>query len=162
MSKKSSNSRPARLSPNAAGEIIAGLHQSIAETSVTQMKAQNFHWNVEGMAFGPLHDLFGKIYTDHFAAIDDLAERIKALGGRADGRYTEYLRLSAVKEATGKEDAKAMLRALQAEQETLSQTLLALAETADGHGDAVTNDMAIARAEIHDKFAWMLAAHLKD
>ncbi|MFM1814434.1 MAG: hypothetical protein RLZ98_1129 [Pseudomonadota bacterium] len=161
MSKKPTSAKAPSLTSNARGEIAAALQQSIAETSVAQMKAQNFHWNVEGMAFGPLHDLFGKIYEEHFAAIDDLAERIKALGGHADGRYSEYLRISGISEANGKEDAKEMLQALKSDQEQLSETLRSLAEIADNHGDVVTNDMAIARAEAHDKFAWMLAAHLR-
>lgn len=161
MSKKPAGGKPAKLSSNAMGEIVAALHQSLAETSVTQIKAQNYHWNVEGMAFGPLHDLFAQIYNDHFAAVDTLAERIKALGGHADGRYSEFLKLSGVEEATGKEDAKGMLRALQGDQEHLSETLRTLASIADEHGDVVTNDMAIGRAEVHDKFAWMLAAHLR-
>ncbi|MEL6922333.1 MAG: ferritin-like domain-containing protein, partial [Pseudomonadota bacterium] len=67
------------LSSDARAAIVEALNQSVAETTVTTMLAQNFHWNVTGMAFGPLHDLFQKIYEDHFLAQDDLAERIKAL-----------------------------------------------------------------------------------
>ncbi len=62
------------------------LATSLAETAIETVKAQNYHWNVTGMAFGPLHELFQRIYEDHFQAQDTLAERIKALGGHADGR----------------------------------------------------------------------------
>ena len=64
----------AALSTDAQAQIVEALNQSVAETAVTTMLAQNFHWNVTGMAFGPLHDLFQKIYEDHFIAQDDLAE----------------------------------------------------------------------------------------
>ena len=67
------------LSTDARAAIAEALNQSVAETAVTTMLAQNFHWNVKGMAFGPLHDLFQKMYEDHFVAQDDLAERIRAL-----------------------------------------------------------------------------------
>ena len=71
------------LSTDSKKEIEIALNQSIAELVVTTMMAQNFHWNVTGMAFGPLHELFQKIYEDHFLAQDELAERIKAIGGHA-------------------------------------------------------------------------------
>lgn len=151
---------PEGLASNSAAEIVEKLAVAVAETFVAQMKAQNFHWNVTGMAFGPLHDLFGKIYTEHFAAADDLAERIKALGGHADGRFAQFLKASSIKESEGNLSAKEMIEALRDDQRVLSTTLRELAEIAEKHDDMVTNDMAIARAEAHDKFAWMLAAHL--
>lgn len=150
------------IAPDAKAEIITGLHQALAETAILTLKAQNFHWNVTGMSFGALHALFQKIYEDHFVAQDDLAERIKALDGHADGRYSEFLKRSAIAEAsTSKLDAKAMVEALKADQETASATLRALADLTDKHGDWVTNDLAIGRANAHDKFAWMLRAHLE-
>jgi len=149
------------LSPGAVEAIVEGLTQSLAETSVVTMKAQNFHWNVEGMSFGPLHELFQKVYEDHFEAQDDLAERIKALDAHAEGRLSVYLKRSKIKESDGKLKAKDMVKQLQADQETLSVTLRALAVEAEKHGDLVTNDLAIERADTHDKFAWMLRAHLK-
>jgi starvation-inducible DNA-binding protein len=148
------------IAPDAKAEIIEALHQSLAETAVATLKAQNFHWNVTGMAFGALHELFGDIYEDHFEAQDDLAERVKALEGHADGRYAEFLKRSAISESDGRMDAKFMVEILKSDQETLSSTLRALAELSEQHGDIVTNDLAIERANKHDKYAWMLRAHL--
>jgi starvation-inducible DNA-binding protein len=151
------------LSPNASSAICDALMQAVAETSVAQIKAQNYHWNVKGMAFGPLHDLFGKIYVEHFAAVDELAERVRALGGHADGRYSEFVRRSGLKEASAQRPSdRAMLAELRDDQRHLSATLRGVADTAEEHGDMITNDMAITRAEAHDKFAWMLGAHLED
>ncbi len=147
--------------PSALTEIVEGLTQAVSETVVTTMKAQNFHWNVTGMAFGPLHDLFQKIYEDHFVAQDDLAERIKALGAHAEGRLSEHLGRSSVAESDGKESAEKMIASLAEAQETLSATLRALADVADKHGDVVTNDLAIERANVHDKFAWLLRSHIR-
>ncbi len=148
------------IAHDAKADLIVALHQSISESAVATLLAQNYHWNVTGMSFGALHDLFQKMYEDHFEAQDDLAERVKALEGHADGRYGEFLKRSAISESDGKMDAKAMVEILKLDQETLSSTLRALAELADQHGDVVTNDLAIERANVHDKFAWMLRAHL--
>ncbi len=148
------------IAPDAKAEIIDGLTQSLAETSIATLKAQNFHWNVTGMSFGSLHELFQKIYEDHFEGQDTLAERVRALEGHAEGRYSEYLKRSSITESDGRLTAQQMIEQLKTDEETLSATLRALAEVADQHGDIVTNDLAIERADTHDKFAWMLRAHL--
>ncbi len=150
------------LSPTAVEAIVEGLTQSLAETSVATMKAQNFHWNVVGISFGPLHDLFQKMYEDHFAAQDALAERIRALDAHAEGRYSVYLERSKINESDGILKARDMVKQLQDDQETLSATMRALAVEAEKHGDLVTTDLAIERAHVHDKFAWMLRSHLKE
>ena len=148
------------LSPDARTEIVEGLTQAIAEISVETMKAQNFHWNVTGMAFKPLHDLFQEIYEDHFEAQDDLAERVRALGATATGTYAAFLERSKITETERAESAEAMVRELAEDQATIAGTLLALADKAEEMGDMISNDMAIGRAQAHEKFAWMLRAHL--
>ncbi|MFO7855767.1 MAG: DNA starvation/stationary phase protection protein [Paracoccaceae bacterium] len=150
----------ADLTPDAQSEIVEALTQAVAEISVETMKAQNFHWNVTGMAFGPLHDLFQEIYEDHFEAQDDLAERVKALGAHAEGRLSSFLARSKVEESDGHLPAEKMVAALAEDQKTIAGTLLALADLSEKHGDMITNDMAIGRAQQHEKFAWMLRAHL--
>ncbi len=150
-----------KLDADALTAVVEGLTQALAEVSVTTMKAQNYHWNVTGMAFGPLHELFQKIYEDHFEAQDDTAERIKALDAHAVGRYSAYLERSRIKECDGHLDAKGMIAAMQADQETLAGAYNALADLAEEKGDMITNDFAIGRAAVHEKFAWMLRAHLR-
>jgi starvation-inducible DNA-binding protein len=149
------------LSENAKQIIVDGLTQALAETSVTMMKAQNFHWNVQGISFGPLHALFQEVYEDHFSGQDALAERIKALDAYAEGRYSSYLERSSITDTDGRISDRDMISTLQADQEQVAYTLRSLAEIAEGHGDVVTNDLAIQRADKHDKFAWMLRAHLR-
>jgi starvation-inducible DNA-binding protein len=151
-----------KLDQSAVAAVIDGLHQALADTAVATTKAQNYHWNVTGMAFGPLHDLFQKMYEDHFEAQDDIAERIKALEGHADGRYSAWLQRSKIEECDGRVDARKMIANLQADQETLAGTFNALADLAEEKGDMISNDFAIERATVHEKFAWMLRAHLHD
>ena len=137
--------------------VVDALNQAVADTAVTTMLAQNFHWNVTGMAFGPLHALFQEIYEDHFVAQDDLAERIKSLGGHADGTMAGMLARTNISEHDGTAPADVMVQKMQTAQETLSHTLRAAAD----NGDTLTEDLAISRGRVHDKFAWMLRAHLQ-
>ena len=150
----------AALSTDAKTAIVEALNQSVAETAVTTMLAQNFHWNVTGMGFGPLHDLFQKMYEDHFIAQDDLAERVKALDAHAEGTLAGMLARSKVKEHDGHATDKEMIKAMQIAQETLAATLAGTGEVAASHGDTLTEDLCIARGQAHEKFAWFLRAHL--
>ncbi len=147
--------------PEALKAVVTGLTQAVAETSVTMMKAQNYHWNVKGMGFGPLHDLFQTIYEDHFTAQDELSERVRALGAHAVGRYDAYLAMSKVTECDGDIDAKTMIAKLRDDQRIIAGTLQALASVAEEAGDMLTQDQAIERGRIHEKFAWLLDAHLQ-
>ncbi|MEL6516111.1 MAG: DNA starvation/stationary phase protection protein [Pseudomonadota bacterium] len=151
----------AALSTNAQAEIVEALNQAVAETAVTTMLAQNFHWNVTGMAFGPLHTMFQEIYEDHFVAQDDLAERVKALDGHAEGMLASMLKRSKVSEHDGHASDQEMVKALQVAQETLAATLAGAGELAANHGDTLTEDLCIARGQTHEKFAWMLRSHLR-
>jgi len=149
------------MSTDAQTQIADALNQCVAETAVTTMMAQNFHWNVTGMAFGPLHELFQKIYEDHFVAQDDLAERIKALDMHAEGTLGGMLKRSKVSEHEGHASAEDMIKMLMDAQETLAASLAGAGELAAQHGDTLTEDLCIARGQEHEKFAWFLRAHLR-
>lgn len=149
------------LNTDAREAIANALNQSVAETAVTTMLAQNFHWNVTGMAFGPLHDLFQKMYEDHFEAQDDLAERIKALDAHAEGTLAGMLKRSKIEEHDGHATDKEMIAYMLDAQETLASTLAGCGEIAADAGDTLTEDLCIARGQVHEKFAWMLRSHLR-
>lgn len=142
-------------------EICGALNQALAETAVTTMLAQNFHWNVMGADFSQLHQLFQEVYEDHFEAQDDLAERVKALDGRADGHFGRMLERSTIAESGGEATDTDMLTALLRAEERLASTLKASGELAARHGDTLTEDVCIARGQAHEKFAWMLRSHLR-
>lgn len=148
------------LSTDAQTAIADALNQSVAETAVTTMLAQNFHWNVKGMAFAPLHDLFQKIYEDHFVAQDDLAERVRMLDAHAEGTLAGMLKRSKVAEHDGQASDQEMIRIMKEAQETLAATLAGTGELAAEYGDTLTEDLCIARGQTHEKFAWFLRAHL--
>ena len=150
----------AALTTDARTAIADALNQSVAETAVTTMLAQNFHWNVTGMAFAPLHELFQQIYEDHFTAQDDLAERVRALDAHAEGTLAGMLKRSKVAEHAGHAADQEMIKAMLVAQETLAATLAGCGALAAEHGDTLTEDLCIARGQTHEKFAWFLRAHL--
>ncbi|QPH55521.1 Dps family protein [Pontivivens ytuae] len=148
------------LSANAKTAVVEGLHNALADVTVATKKAQFYHWNVTGMAFGSLHALFEEIYTDHFAAQDEMAERIRALGDFTEGSFAQALERSDIEEAKNVIPAEKMVEDMAEAQEMISGSLKTLAETATKQGDDLTEDLAIGRAQAHEKFAWMLRAHL--
>jgi len=149
------------ISPSAREEIADALNQAVAETAVTTMLAQNFHWNVKGMSFGPLHEMFQVIYEDHFTGQDDLAERVRSLDCHAEGTLAGMLARSKVTEQDGHQTDVEMIRLLEEAQMQISATLSGIQELSSKHGDTLTEDLAVERGRIHEKFAWMLRAHLK-
>ncbi|MBM3523869.1 MAG: DNA starvation/stationary phase protection protein, partial [Alphaproteobacteria bacterium] len=133
----------------------------LASSYVLMLKTQNFHWNVTGPNFGPLHDLFGKQYEELFAANDEIAERIRALDEIAPGSLAAFARLSTVKDAAAEPPAwKSMIAELLKDHETMSALAGELRAFADEAGDTATGDLMNGRIDAHDKAAWMLRAHL--
>ena len=149
------------IAPNNREAIAKALYQCVSETAVTTMLAQNYHWNVTGMAFGPLHNLFQEIYEDHFAAQDELAERMRALGSFVDGNLASMVNQSKVTECESQISAVDMIKNMVNAQETLGSTNAGASDIAASHGDKLTEDLCIERGQIHEKFAWMLRSHIE-
>ena len=149
------------ISSRADQTVAQAMYQCVAETTVTTMMAQNFHWNVTGMAFGPLHALFQEIYEDHFQAQDELAERIRSIGHTVDGRLSAMIDISKVIEDPKecRKNDKEMIIALAEAQKTLAATLAGAGDIAAANGDKLTEDLCIERGRAHEKFVWLLQSH---
>src|SRR5436309_11385214 len=93
-------------------KIAQGLARLLADTYTLYLKTHNFHWNVTGPMFQTLHLMFETQYTELAAAVDLIAERIRALGSPAPGTYGEFSRLSSIKEPDGVPNAQEMIRQL--------------------------------------------------
>lgn len=150
----------AKLKPSQTLEVQSALNQCVADTVVATMLAQNCHWNVRGRFFIPLHQLFQEIYEDHFEAQDDLAERLRAIGGHVEARLSHIVQRSTVREHTGHASDVEMIAHMLEAQQALAASAAACAERAAGLGDTLTEDPCIARGQQHEKFAWMLRAQL--
>jgi starvation-inducible DNA-binding protein len=142
-------------------EIAEALGRLLADSYTLYLKTHSFHWNVVGPHFYDLHKLFEEQYTALAAAVDDIAERIRALGVKAPGSYAEFGRLSSVKDEAGAPAAEEMIRQLLADNTTAARTARQVAEIADERGDIATNDLATERVTVHEKAAWMLESLLQ-
>ncbi len=140
---------------------IEAASRLLADSYTVYLKTHNFHWNVTGPMFTTLHTLFETQYTELALAVDEIAERIRALGGRAPGSYREFVRLACVKDATGEPSAKEMVQELVSDLGRIVETakdVLAAAEAAD---DPATADLATRRIDVSEKNAWMLRSHFE-
>lgn len=140
--------------------VVQSLSVLLADSYVLQLKTQNYHWNVTGPHFSALHSMFQAQYEELFATVDDLAERLRALGEKAPGSFAAFATLAQVKEETGHPDAMTMVKNLANDHEILAADADAVLKAAEEIGDDATGDLAIARMQAHQKTAWMLKAHL--
>lgn len=139
----------------------AAAARLLATTYTLYLKTHNFHWNVRGPMFSALHTLFETQYTEMALAVDEIAERIRALGEHAPGSYSEFAELSAVEEASGRPSASDMLQILLDDQAKVVAAAKDLFAAADAESDQATADLAVRRMQIHEKTAWMLRSHLE-
>ena len=140
--------------------IADGLARVLADTYTLYLKTHNFHWNVTGPLFNTLHLMFEQQYTELAAAVDVIAERIRALGFPAPGSYGVYSDLTTIEEEDGVPAAEDMVRQLVAGQETVARTARAVFPLAEEVGDQPTADLLTERMQIHEKNAWMLRSLL--
>ncbi len=133
----------------------------LASSYTLYLKTQNYHWNVTGPMFTTLHTLFETQYTELAQAVDEIAERIRALGARAPASYTEYAKLSRVEEDNASPSATSMIEALAADQATVAAAAREVIHAASEIDDDATADLGTRRIEVHEKNAWMLRSHLE-
>jgi len=142
-------------------KIAAGLSRLLADTFTLYLTTHNFHWNVKGPMFQTLHVMFEQQYNELWLALDAIAERIRALGFPAPGTYSEYAKLSSIKETSGVPEAKEMIRILVAGQEAVARTARKAFPIVDKSADEPTADLLTQRMQVHEKTAWMLRSLLE-
>lgn len=142
-------------------EIAEGLSRLLADSYTLYLKTHNFHWNVTGPMFSTLHTLFEQQYTELATAVDEIAERIRALGVFAPGSYKQYSELSSIREETGNPSASEMIKQLVEGQEAVAKTARSLFSLTEGAHDESTADLLTQRMQIHEKNAWMLRSLLE-
>ena len=141
--------------------VAEPLTRLLATSYTTYLKTHNYHWNVTGPMFTTLHTMFEAQYTELALAVDEIAERIRSLGEYAPGSYTDFARLSEVKEETGRPSAREMILSLTADQETIAAVARRVIEAAEEVRDQASADLATRRLDVHEKNAWMLRSHLE-
>ena len=143
--------------------IADGLSHFLADSYTLYLKTHNFHWNVTGPMFTSLHTLFMTQYTEQWTALDEIAERIRALGFNAPGSYAEFVKLSSIPEESGAgaPEWREMVRQLVVGNEAVCRTARKVLKTADAANDDPTVDLATQRLQVHEKNAWMLRSLLE-
>lgn len=144
-------------------KVAEGLIKLLANNYVLYLKTHNFHWNVVGPMFQPLHSVFEAQYIDLWNAGDTIAERIRALGFFVPASYVDFAKLSKIKEAVGMHPVKAqeMIRQLEHDQEIIVRLARELLPETEEAEDQVSVDLLSERMEVHEKNAWMLRSFLE-
>jgi starvation-inducible DNA-binding protein len=137
------------------------LSRLLADSYVLYLKTHNFHWNVTGPMFTTLHTLFETEYSELALAVDEIAERIRALGAVAPGSFSAFSGLATIKEAQGVPKATDMIQELVDDQAQVVASAKDVVKAAEAAGDDATADLGIRRIQIHEKNSWMLASHLE-
>lgn len=143
-------------------EIADGLSRLLADSYTLYLKTHNFHWNVTGPMFQTLHLMFETQYTELAAAVDEVAERIRALGRPAPGTYKEFAKLTSIPEPDGVPSAREMIQQLVQGQETVARTAREVFPLAEAASDEPTADLLTQRMQVHEKTAWMLRSLLEE
>jgi starvation-inducible DNA-binding protein len=149
------------ISPADRKAIADGLAHLLADTYTLYLKTQSFHWNITGPMFRALHEMFEEQYTELAAAVDGIAERIRALGHPSPGSFSQFAKLTSITEETGAPAAEAMVRQLVEGHEAVVRTSRNAFTTAEEANDQVTIDLLAERMQVHEKQAWMLRSLLQ-
>jgi len=145
-------------------QITTGLSHLLADTYTLYLKTHGFHWNVTGSMFNTLHTMFMAQYNELWLSLDEIAERIRALGFNAPGSYAEFTRLSSIQEEPGlgeTADWREMVRQLTVGNEAVCRTARKVLQGADKAGDDPSVDLLTQRLQVHEKYAWMLRSLLQ-
>lgn len=137
-------------------DVAESLKRVLADSYTLYLKSRNYHWNVTGPQFTTLHTLFEEHYTELETAVDDIAERIRALGEKAPGSHAAFSGYASIEDETGDPTAEQMVAQLTADHEAVVRTARAALPTAQAAGDEPTVGLLSDRMAIHEKTAWML------
>lgn len=147
------------IKENALKDVASALNDTLADTYSLYMKTHAYHWNVTGPQFHTLHVMFEEQYNEMWTALDEIAERVRALGEFAPTSGKQFADLSAIENAdTSPPKASVMVERLLADHETLIKRARKGLATAEDSGDAASADLLTVRIQTHEKTAWMLRA----
>jgi starvation-inducible DNA-binding protein len=148
------------ISETGREDSATALKRLLGETYALYIKTHGYHWNVTGPRFQSLHDMFMTQYTELWTALDEIAERVRALGHFAPGSSSEMMEPASIPQDSGVPKADDMIANLARGHEAVARAARDGIEVATNAGDEVTADLMTQRATIADKTAWMLRSSL--
>ncbi|WP_077619158.1 Dps family protein [Bacillus sinesaloumensis] len=140
--------------------LVEMVNKQVANWSILYIKLHNYHWYVKGAQFFTLHEKFEELYNEASVHIDELAERLLAIGGKPVATMKEILELSTIKEANGNENAEEMVAAISNDFSILTGELKEGMNVAAEVDDETTGDMLLAIHQALEKHIWMLQSFL--
>lgn len=151
------------VSDTATKSIAKALNQTVAESYGLLGQLHLAHWNVEGTDFLRLHEMFQAQYEELFVAIDDIAERVRAIGHYAEGGVKRLASMSTVEEGptASAASAKDWVSSVLLAHEVVIKAAIAGRDLAAESGDSETEDLLIGRIAVHQKAVWFLNSYLK-
>ena len=141
-------------------EIAKGLSVVLSDSYILYLKTHGFHWNVTGPMFQTLHTLFETQYNELALAVDEVAERIRALGEFAPGSFKQFTSLANIGEQDGVPEAKDMIKQLLEGNEAVAASARKVIPIAEEANDQASADLMVQRVQAHEKTAWMLRSLL--
>ncbi len=145
-----------------SNSVAHALKAVLADSYALRLKTQNYHWNVEGPNFRALHVMFEEQYNELAAAIDEIAERIRALGERIEATPSAFSKKTNIKDGDHTLDESGMVKDLFESNVKIVETLKTALKAAEEVEDEFSVDMMIGRIGVHEKAAWMLRSSLPD
>lgn len=142
-------------------EITNPLKVAFADTYAFYVKAQNYHWNVEGPLFPMYHEFFGNIYEEVGGAIDRFAEQIRAAGAYAPGAFSRFAELSNIEDEVLVIGALQMVGTLYTDNMKVYASLKLARDMADKYEDNGLVNFLEERLDAHKKHDWMLRVTMK-
>lgn len=142
--------------------LVQAMRKVLANSFVFYLKAQNYHWNVEGEDFFQYHNFFGKIYEEVYGSIDAVAEEIRALGDYAPGTLKRFIELSDIQEEVIVPSLEEMLITLNRDNTAVINSLNQAFEQAENYNEQGLMDFLAGRIDAHKKHGWMLRASIKE
>ena len=143
-------------------ELVKAARVAFASEYSFFIKAQNFHWNVEGPDFLQYHDLFGKIYSEVYDSLDTFAEQIRGLGGYAPGSFQKFSMLSQIDDENNILDKTAMTAELLEDSLKIVKILKITFQRSEEFSEYGFSDFVAGRIDAHRKHQWMLRSSLKN
>ncbi len=141
--------------------VVEDLRQVVADTYAVIGQTHICHWNVRGPSFFSLHTAFEQQYNELFLAVDEIAERIRAKGALAPGGLSNLAEMAGIDEISEDAGATEMVRHLVIANEKLLADLKIARDRAADEGDSESEDLMIARIQVHEKTLWMLKSYLE-
>lgn len=142
-------------------ELIEKMKVVLSTTFSFYLKAQYFHWNVEGPNFPEYHKFFGDLYEEVHDSIDDIAEHIRAINAYAPGSLERFKELSVIKDETSIPTCMAMVKKLLEDNQKVMNVMTIAYQEAEKQKEIGLANYLQDRIDIHKKHAWMLRSSIK-